>query len=339
MMFLSSVSNFHFIRPWYILFLMPLSLMLFLLRKKVSGGSRWRSVVDQHLLPHLLMKKGAASSIWPIFMVGLIWFLAIFSLAGPTWKRLPQPVYRAQSQKIILLDLSPSMLASDISPNRLTRAKYKIDDILKRYREGQTGMVVFSKESYTVSPLTNDTKTIAAMMPVLTPGIMPVAGSSIGVGLKQAEKLLKDGGAKTGTILLVTDSKPSVADNRIVEQIHRQGYTISVLGVGTKVGAPIPDTRDGFFAVKGKMVIAKLDINALKKLAKIGGGQFSQFTNDDQDIKLLLNLSSHNTPLTKANKTKATTGIWQDEGQWFIFLLLPLVLIFFRRGILEELYR
>lgn len=331
------LSNFHFIRPWWFLAVIPLLILIFLLRRALVSGSSWQKVIDPHLLPHLLTKQDNIASFWPSLLAVFVGFLAVFSIAGPTWLRLPQPVYRAKAAKIILLDLSPSMLAEDISPNRLTRAKYKIDDILNQYREGQTGMAVFSNESYTVSPLTNDTKTIAAMVPVLSPTIMPVLGSTIAVGLKQGEKLLQQGGANRGTILLITDGNPTKQDNEVAKEIHHKGYTISVLGMGTKMGAPIPDTRDGFFNIQGKTVIAKLDIAGLEKLAESGGGRFSLFSNNNSDIKTLLDGSMNHQRLTKADETKATTGLWKDEGHWFVLFLLPFVLILFRRGWLEEL--
>jgi len=335
------LSNFHFIRSLWLFAIIPSFIFLFLLRRARGDGNSWKKVIEPHLLPYLLIKQENTYAFWPLLLAGVIGFLAIFSLAGPTWLRLLQPVYRVKEAKIILLDLSPSMLAQDISPNRLTRAKYKIDDILNQYREGQTGLAVFSNESYTVAPLTNDAKTIAAMVPVLSPTIMPVSGSSIAAGLQQAEKLLVQGGENRGSILLLTDSKPTEQDNKIAKKIHRDGYTLSVLGVGTRLGAPIPNGSDGFFNIQGKTVIAKLDIAGLKKLAESGGGRFSLFTNNNSDIKTLLESAMHDQhqhlTTLKNSKEKATTELWKDEGHWFVLLLLPFVLILFRRGWMEEL--
>lgn len=335
----NSIHLFHFIRPYWFLAIIPMAIMLWTLRKHLTAGDNWQKVIDKHLLPHLLLSNSKSRNYWPLYLISLIWFIAIFSMAGPTWSKKPQPVYRSQVAKLILLDLSPSMLAQDLKPSRIARARYKIMDILKGYPEGQTGMAVFSSEAYTVSPLTNDTRTIAAMVPVLSPKIMPAIGINMGTGLKKAEKLLQQANAKTGTIILITDSIPSAATFAEARKIHRAGYKISVLAVGTKAGAPIPNANGGFITQQGKTYIAKLNIKALEKLARVGGGRFSSFSNSDKDITYLMQPSLAEHSLAKAKKTDANTDLWKDQGRWFLLLLLPLMLLLFRRGWLEEVCR
>lgn len=299
----------HFLRPYWFLSIIPLLTVILGLRQHLYQSNCWKQMIDASLLEHLLVFPNSAKNYWPLILLSIMWFISVFALAGPTWEKHSQPLYQNQSAKIILLDLSSSMLAQDINPDRLSRAKYKVLDILENYREGQTGMAVFTSEAYTVSPLTYDTHTIALMVPELSPEIMPVLGNNIGAGLAEAEKLLQQGDAKSGTILLITDSIPNQNDQHIAIQIHNAGYDVSVLGIGT----------------------TRLDIPGLEQLANAGGGRFSSFTNTGADIHYLLSQTLQKTQIEKAKKQNSTT-LWIDEGRWFILLLLPFALLTFRRG-------
>lgn len=325
----------HFLRPYWFIGIIPLLLIIWILHQHLKQHDNWKQMIDAPLLEHLLIFPNSTKNYWPILLLGLMWFISLFALAGPTWEQRPQPLYQNQSAKIILMDLSPSMLAKDINPDRLTRAKYKVLDILKGYREGQTGMAVFTSEAYTVSPLTHDTHTIALMVPELSPEIMPVLGNNIGAGLTEAEKLLQQSHAKSGTILLITDSTPTENDQLIAAKIHTAGYDISVLGVGTVEGAPIPDNANVELQ-QDPLVLAKLDIPGLEQLADAGGGRFSSFTNTDADIQYLLAPTLQKSAIDKA-KLQNNTNLWIDEGRWFILFILPFALLAFRRGGFLEL--
>jgi len=327
--------EFHFLRPYWFLMLIPLAIMLWSLLWYLKKGDSWQQVIDPKLLKHLLNQSSSAKNFKPLMILGLIWFTTVFALAGPAWEKHQQPVFRNNNAKVILLDLSQSMLAEDIQPDRLTRAKYKILDLLRDYPEGQTGMAVFSGEAYTVSPLTNDTHTIALMVSDLSPDIMPVSGSNIGVGLEKAADLLRQGEARFGTILLVTDSSPTTADDSVAKRIHTEGYTLSVLAIGTAQGAPIPSLSGSFEQNHGRTVMSRLNIQGLKNLAASGAGRFSTFTNTDADINYLM------APVLKGSqldtvKQKLKSNLWYDEGRWFILLIIPFALLAFRRGWLEE---
>jgi len=196
-------------------------------------------------------------------------------------------------------------------------------------------MVVFSSEPYVVSPLTQDAATIAAMVPVLSPNIMPVLGSDISRALKKARQLMKQGGANQGQIILISDSHPSKQAIQFAKKIHSEGFTISVLGVGRTQGVPIPTPRGYLQNTKGDIIISRLDRNGLEKLAHAGGGRYADLSNDNQDINdlLITPKSMH----LNAQKMEKTSIKWHDEGRYLLLLLVPLVALAFRRGWLEEL--
>jgi Ca-activated chloride channel family protein len=328
-------ADFHFLRPMWLLALIPFLVILWMLARRKLGGGNWASVCDPELLPHILMHTPARSRRWPVIVLSLAGVLCILALAGPTWQRLPQPVYRDQAALIIALDLSRSMDATDISPSRLTRAKYKIEDILRQRRMGQTALLVYAGDAFTVSPLTDDTATIINQLSALTTDLMPIQGSRADRALRKAMALLEQAGRDRGDILLITDNVHYAATIEAVEALGDKGYRLSVMGIGTTEGAPVPLKGGGFLKdAQGNIVIPKLDSDRLKDLARAGGGLYLTMRVDDQDIKsLAAMLDSH--PLTeRARRTDLKADIWREQGPWLLLLVLPMAALAFRRGYL-----
>ncbi len=337
---INSVSHFHFFRPLWLLALIPIIILLILLQLKHQQKNNWQKVCDAHLLPHLLVNKQQNRSKWPYFLALLAWFFAIVALAGPTWSRLPQPAYRNLTAKVIVLDLSQSMLINDIAPTRLSRAKYKIIDLLNQLKDSSVGMVVFTGEPFVVSPLTQDVNTIKLFMPSLLPKIMPVMGQNVAKALTKAASLLKDAGDQKGEIILLTDAKVNATDLNVAKEVAKQGYQISVLGIGTQQNKPLKKADGNYLTdEQGSIIIPKLDITGLKQLAKAGGGRYVTFTDNDHDIKALLSEDFTKQLKTKSLLTKVTSQTWRDQGHWFVLIVLALVLIAFRRGFLAEVLR
>jgi Ca-activated chloride channel family protein len=328
-------ADFHFLRPMWFLALIPFLVILWMLARRKLGGGNWASVCDPELLPHILMHTPSQGRRWPVIVLSLAGMLCILALAGPTWQRLPQPVYRDQSALIIALDLSRSMDATDISPSRLTRAKYKVEDILKQRHTGQTALLVYAGEAFTVSPLTDDTATIINQLSALTTDLMPTQGSRADRALHKAMTLLEQAGLDRGDILLISDNVRYAATIEAVEALRDKGYRLSVMGIGTTEGAPIPLKGGGFLKdAQGNIVIPKLDSDRLKDLAHAGGGLYLAMRVDDQDIKSLrAMLDSH--PLTdRARRTNLKADVWREQGPWLLLLVLPMAALAFRRGYL-----
>ncbi len=332
------LSNLHFLRPNWFYALIPLALLMIGIAYRLRHANNWQQVCDPHLLPHLLINMRARRLLWPLLLLGLIWILAVIALAGPSWQQITIPSYRSQAARVIVFDLSPSMYAQDIAPSRLTRAKFKLLDLLKRTHEGQTGLIAFSGEPYVVSPLTQDNNTIAAMIPELDPQIMPVSGNNMAWALSFAAKLLTQAGVRKGDIIVITYNRADPAAIKLAKKLKARGDKISVLGVGTREGAPIPLSSGNFLRdKKGNIVVSKLAQASLQKLANAGGGIYAQFTNDNSDLKRILAGSLFTQQLAKAKQTQHDIKIWQDSGRYFILPILLLMLLLFRRGWLEEI--
>lgn len=315
----------HFIRPWWILAMLPVAIVFFSIYKQSIAGGAWRDVCDPHLLPHFLRAEKSESK-YALYLLVLIWCLMVFGLMGPSFEEQEQIVYQGLQSRVIVLDLSESMDANDIKPSRLTRAKFKVTDLLKQEGSGQTGLIVFSGEPYVVSPLTRDTKTISAMMPVLETELMPVLGNDIGAALNKAGDLLS--GTSRGEVILITDSIPDSKARKAAEKLHAAGYRLDVLGVGTNKPAPIPSSSGFVSNEQGSVVLTSLSMPALNALASAGGGRAVRFTLDDSDLKRLQSWFSQSGP---AEETAETISQWIDEGYWFALLVALLILPFSRR--------
>ena len=234
---------------------------------------------------------------------------------------------------VIALDLTRSMEAADVSPSRLERARYKIRDILDQRHEGQTALLVYAGQAFTVTPLTDDSETIKSQLNALDSNIMPVAGNRTDRALERALELLKQAGMRRGHVLLITDEADPDRAGVSVRRLRNEGYRLSVLGVGTRHGAPVLLPDGGFLQGKdGEIVIPVLDESALRRLAAAGGGMYVRLTKDDRDTRLLTdNFSAARTDAGQAG-SGTTADVWREQGPWLVLCLLPLAALLFRRG-------
>ena len=324
------LNNFHFLRPYFFLALIPLSyLMIKNYRQQAGSSEHWEKVCDRELLPYLLENGGGKNSKLAFSLASFCAVLAIIALAAPTWQRLPAPAFRNNSALVIALNLSESMNAQDVKPSRLTRAKYKIADLLTQRKDGQTALLVYSGAAFTVTPLTNDIETIRSQLEALTTDIMPSEGNNPVAGLEKAVELLKQAGLPQGHILLITDS----ANNATEFAKKLGGYRLSVLGVGTAEGAPVSLPEGGFAKDEsGQILVPKLQTTELSELAAAGYGRFQIMTADDSDVKNLLQTFDSPLNQTANDKTNLFLEQWEDSGYYLILLILPWAAWQFRKG-------
>ena len=329
-----NLSEFHLLRPYWLLAIIPLIVLLGLMLKNKLRQGNWANVCDIELLPYILQEKAVKQSHRSIWLVAITGFLTIFALAGPTWERLPTPVFRNASALVIVLDLSRSMDAADIKPSRLIRARYKIADILSRRKDGQTALIVYAGDAFTVTPLTDDTKTINSQLSALTTSIMPSQGSNTSLALAKAVELFKQSGLQKGKILLVTDAVN--ADKTLTAIKSLDAYELLILGVGTAAGAPINVQGGGFLKDnQGNIVVPKLNRNTLNKLAKAGGGIYQNITTDDHDIESILSfVDQQPEQSTNSQDNELFIDNWEERGPWLLFLIMPLAALAFRRGVI-----
>lgn len=327
------MTQFHFLRPDWFWLLPPLALLLYWVWRRQLHNRSWQAVCDPQLLPYLLLGRSKRRRNWPFLMTLMALSIAVIALAGPTWERMPQPLFRQQSALVVVLDLSASMNATDLKPSRLVRARLKIADILHQRREGQTALVVFAGDAFTVTPLTEDSKTILSLLDSLDPALMPVLGSQPSLAIEQGHRLLQQAGLATGDLILVTDDDQPDDASAAAVKLRQDGYRLSILGVGTEEGAPIPLPGGGFFKdTAGQVVLPRLKPAALQQLAQAGGGYYQSIRIDDQDLQILLKNSFRERLDTEQQQSDQLGDRWREAGVWLLWPLALLTACAFRRG-------
>lgn len=333
----TAAAQFHFLRPLWCLALIPLVVTWWILKYQSGRLKKWQTIIAPELVP-LLIGEGGNRTInlrpW-VLSLGLI---AVVALMGPTWNKRAVPVHKQEQAMVILFDLSPSMLASDLKPDRLTRARLKTIDLLSAYKEGTAALIAYAGDAHVVTPLTDDANTIISQLPVLHPNIMPASGSNPEAALDLAIELITNAGNTEADIVLVTDGITPGARENLHERLQNQpGLRLSILGVGTEEGAPIPLNQYGFARDgQGGIVIAKLNADELQVLAQRNKGVYRTITGTDADIKALLG-PLQNRSADQARELERKLDIWQDQGFWLVLVLLPFGLLAFRRGLLSVL--
>lgn len=323
-------ADFHFIRPeWLSAIPVVIAMAVMFARRRFGPGS-WENVVDAELAPHVLSVSQARQSDHRWLLLGLTGVIACVALAGPAWQRIEQPVFRSEQALVVALDLSRSMDAQDITPSRLLRARLKILDLLERRASGQTALVVYSANAFTVSPLTTDTDTVAALVNSLGTDIMPSRGSYPVAAISKGRRLLEQAAVSVGEVLLISDGGSSPAAERVARDLRAAGYTLSVLGVGTVQGAPIPKPTGGFVTDQsGQIAVPKLEESSLRALATAGGGRYATLSFDNRDLEYLLAGAAG---VRSAGDDSQATDRWREEGPWLVLLMLPFAALAFRRG-------
>jgi Ca-activated chloride channel family protein len=329
------IQDFHFIRPewlWAIVPALGLLIWLKMAHKKQSG---WQSVIPPHLYKHMLIGQVQKGKKPPYSWLFFIWLLSIVAMAGPTWERLPQPVYQLKMGHVIVLDMSLSMRATDVNPDRLTRAKYKAIDLVNRIGEGEMGLVAYAGDAFVISPLTKDAANITTLIPSLAPEIMPIAGSDPLLGIEQAAQLLSNAGYSKGAIYWITDGIDRQQQQELQTYVSSMPFTLNALVVGTDEGAPITQSNGELLKDRsGGIVIPRVNAEAVTRIANAGGGVAERLTNNDDDIEALASLSLLETGSQTDEGSEENEGDqWRELGPYLLLILLPLIALGFRKGL------
>lgn len=306
------MAEFHFLRPLWLLMILPLLGLFLILWQRKNKLHAWSEVCDPHLLEELLQRKGQNQHKSALLCLFFSILFMILSGAGPAWYKLPVATYKPIQPLVLVLDMSDHMMANDLTPNRLSRAKFKLHDLFARKDVGQFGLVVFTSEPFVVSPLTDDGQTISSLLSSLTPNIMPVSGQNLSSALHEASSLIKQAGYDQGQILVLTSDSPSNEAIALANKLSKSGVYSSIMPVK-----------------------ADKNLNPLfQQFADVGGGQLVPFTLNSSDMDKWLNASNNNQfALNKDNDIP----LWRDEGRWLLIPALILLLPSFRRGWIQRI--
>ena len=323
-------ATFLFLRPLWLSGLVPLAIGAWWWYRRAASADAWRDVVDPALVPYVIEAPSEARGRGPLWLFGG-WALTLVILSGPVWERQEVPVLAARAARVVLFDLSRSMRANDLAPDRATRARYKLDDLLAADPGTRTALIAFAERPYVVSPLSDDAATIAAFVPSLAPEIAPVQGSRPDLAIALGVELLARADVAQGQLVLITDAAPAAADLDAARAARAAGHTLSVLGVGTPGGAPLRDVEGRFLRdADGGIVVPRLDRDALAALARAGGGSAVALGAGDVDVRALLAEGARSLALRDGDEAP-TSEHWVERAPWLLPPLALLALGLFRR--------
>ena len=323
-----ALHQFHFLRPAWLWLLLAWPLLAWLATRGQGARAQLERLVDPELLPHLLHGHARRHSVPPA-LLALGWLLAVLAFAGPSWSRVPQPLYADRAAQVVAISLSQHMLARDVAPSRLDRARYKVRDLFAANRGGLNGLVAYAGEAFVVAPLTSDAGSLNDLLDALSPDTMPVEGNNAAAAIARGAALIHDAKVGGGSLVLVTDDVGTDA-LQAARQARAEGVRVSVLGVGTAKGGPVPLAEGGFLRdAQGGVALAGRDDGALASLAAAGGGRYVPMRADHADIDALqARLATGDADLA----TGQASAQWEDRGPWLLLPLLPLLALAFRRG-------
>ncbi|WP_295518090.1 tetratricopeptide repeat protein [uncultured Pseudomonas sp.] len=319
-----------FLRPAWLLALLPVALALWALRRRRHRHGNWQALLPPALQPWLLSDSDRQRSPLGLGLLGAAGVLACLALAGPSWQEGEQQNFRRDDALVVVLALTPDLLATDLPPTRLLAVQRKLQDLLQARQDGETAIVVYAGSAHTLVPLTDDLPTIDNLLTALRPSIMPVPGHRADLGIAQALELLGPAPSASARLLLIAselDSRERQGIERLLQGRLRQ---LAILGPGTPQGAPVAAETGNYLSdATGGIRIARLDEVQLQGFARELGGRYQRLQRDDQDLRRLGLLDRPDEVRLSAGQ--GPSG-WRDQGYLLLLPLLVLVACGARRG-------
>jgi Ca-activated chloride channel family protein len=313
----------YWFRPWWLLLLPVLGWLLWQLWHRKKRAGRWQMILPPAFHAALLSGGSGRDSKLPWIALGLAWLLTVLALLGPGWQRVEQTSQKPADPLVVVLELTPEMLATDVMPNRLEQARRKLFDLLQIRSDAQTAIVVYAGSAHTLVPLSDDLSTSRNLLDALKPSLMPEAGHRADLAVTKALALLEQAALGDGRILLIGSSLTEQEQLGIRHALNGKSTQFLMLGIGTAEGSPITQ-EDGSFLKdeQGAILVPRLDEPGLKSFANDLDGGFRQARLDDSDLHAL-GLFDGPRHLRNDGQT-LRLDTWADQGYW---LLLPLLLL------------
>ena len=321
----------HWFRPEWLLILPLLGWLLWQRWHREKRAGRWQKILPPAFHRVLLSGGSGRSSKLPWIALGLGWLLALLALLGPSWQRVEQSSQKPEDPLVVMLELTPEMLATDSSPNRLEQARRKIYDLLQNRSDAQTAVIVYAGSAHTLVPLSDDMATSRNLLEALKPSIMPQPGHRADLAIGKALELLDQSALGQGRLLLITSSLSELERNGIRQALSGHAPQLLILGIGSREGAPVVDENGQFLQDdQGAILLPRLDSPSLRAFALDIGGRYRQARLDDNDLRGLGLLDGPRNLRNDGQTLQLDT--WADQGYWLLLPLLLLVACAGRRG-------
>ncbi|MGX5914526.1 VWA domain-containing protein [Aliidiomarina sp. Khilg15.8] len=328
------MSEFHFLRPWWLLALLVFILIGPWLWRHLQRSSGWHKAIASHLQPQVLGNRNSRQRRLPFVMLATAWLITTFALAGPAWERSDVPLEETERGVVVVMDMSMSTRAADVTPDRLTRLRFKATDLINQLDAAQIGVVAYAGDAFTITPLTSDRNNILAMLPSLSPEIMPVAGNQPLLAMEQAHDMLQSSGIKEGEIYWLSAGMRSDDYQELRRFFARHPHRLSALIAGNDERTPIrQEGGDMLRDAQGRLVMAQLNSDFFNRVTRQTGGRLSRLSANNEDIDHLLAQGPAAERMAQSDSV-GTSAQWRDTGPYLALLLLPLVVWVSRRGVI-----
>lgn len=322
---------FRFAHPelLYLLIVIPLLIVFYVImvgRKKKAIAEFGNPELLKPFMPLLSYKRG----IWKFVMLMMALLFVIAGVAGPQFGSKLQQVKKKGVELMIVLDVSNSMMAQDIKPSRLEKAKMAISRVVEKLSNDKIGLIVFAGDAYVQLPITTDYSSAKLFLSSIDTDIVPVQGTAIGTAIDLAARSFTPETETSKAIIVITDGENHQDDALAAAKAAREkGITVHAVGMGLDQGGPIPEKgnpgqfmKDG----QGNIVISKLDEATLREIAKAGEGLYVRASNTDVGLTQLLD------EVNRMEKTLLEERVYSDYAekyQYFLILGLFFILLEF----------
>lgn len=330
------MESFRFAHPEYFYFLLVIPVFtVFFILSRINRRRSLRLFGDHALIEQLMPSVSTAR---PIIKF-ILWMLAlgfiITSLAQPQFGSKLLTSKRKGVELIIALDVSNSMMAEDIKPNRLERAKRAIAKLTERLRDDKLGLIVFAGQAYVQLPITTDYVSAKLFLDAINTSIVPVQGTAIGAAINMATKSFSPNFVGSKAIIVITDGENHEDDAvGAAKEALEKKIIVHTIGMGLPQGAPIPmgtGSSDFLKDNEGKVVVTKLDETMLNQIAAAGGGTYIRANNAEVGLNNLFN------EIEKMQKTEMDSRQYSEYNDQFpLFLALALAMILLDFMILDR---
>lgn len=326
---------FRFSNPeyFYLLLVIPVVALVYwysvrLQKKQIKMFGNFDTVMS--LIPGHSFRRG-----WiKMALVLVALFTLVMGLAGPQFGSKLTEIKRKGIEIIIALDVSNSMLAQDIQPNRIERAKQSISQLVDKLTNDRIGLIVFSGDAYMQLPITNDYSSAKMFLSSINPGIVPKQGTAIGSAIKLAMSSFTADSKSSKVIVIISDGENHEDDPlEMAKLATEKGIVVHTIGIGSPDGAPIPFGINNNYLKdeNGQVVVSRLDEETLSKIAVVGNGKYVRATNSQIGlIPLFENIN-------KMQRTEFKDKIYSEYNEQFQYILgLALLIILVDFTVLER---
>jgi Ca-activated chloride channel family protein len=318
------------------LLLIPVLILIFWLSRRFRLSSL-QKFGNPEILNELMPDFSGNRPVLKFILVNMVIVAILFSLAGPQFGSKLQEIKREGLELVIALDVSNSMMAEDIQPNRLERAKQAISKLVEKLSNDKIGLIVFAGDAYTQVPITMDYVSVKMFLETISCDIVPRQGTAIGSAIDLGMKSFSPDNESSKVLIIITDGENHEGDAiAMAKQASEKGITIHTIGLGLPEGAPVPEysgsgTKTYLKDEDGNTVISKLNESMLNQVAAAGEGMYVRSTNTRLGLNVLFD------EINKMEKQELESRVYSEYEERFQYLIgLGLILLVLDFFILER---